>query len=314
MAKINIRSRYTLFGATAVAAIAAGIGAVKLMAQTPSPDPAAVPGAPVTPAPGGATAPAVTPANPLAAPEAPRGPKDPIPFSEAPTGEVKLIRRPVGDGTFKEFYSFTSKSARTYVVEIPVELTRDERSVDDWVNLFAAYGRDPRAEANVGAVRGAGLISDYDRWMASRISDQAAKITGPKNIIAQRTGTISRWTLVHRDAKTQNNQLKAQEAWQIIAASKADLKAALPKLAREKLELGHLYKEYGLFAQASQQYREVIALELFPYSAEAVAKLRVIDGATVAPAEFPPTSQVALEWIGQSNLYQSAVRALLTSP
>lgn len=312
MAKINIRSRYTLFGATAVAAIAAAIGAVKLMAQTPSPDPAVAPVAPA--APGGAAAPAVTPANPLATPETPRGPKDPIPFSEAPKGELKLIRRPVGDGTFKEFYSFTSKSARTYVVEIPVELTRDEKSADDWVNLFAAYGRDPRAEANIGAVRGAGVISDYDRWMASRISDQAAKITGPKNIIAQRTGTISRWTMVHRDARTQNNQLKAQEAWQVIAASKADLKAALPRLAREKLELGHLYKEYGQYAQASQQYREVIALEIFPYSAEAVAKLRVIDGATVAPAEFPPTSQVALEWIGQSNLYQSAVRALLTSP
>lgn len=311
MAKINIRNRYTLFGATALAAIAAGIGAVRLMAQTP-PDPTAPPPAPV--APGSSTAPAVTPGNPLASPDTPRGPKDPIPFSEAPTGDVKLIRRPAGDGTFREFYSFTSKSARTYMVEIPVELTRENRSVDDWVNLFAAYGRDPRAEANIGAVRGAGLISDYDRWMASRISDQAAKITGPKNIIAQRTGTISRWSLVHRDAKTQNNRLKAQEAWSVIAAAKSDLKAALPRLAREKLELGHLYKEYGNYAQASQQYREVIALEIFPYSAEAVAKLRVIDGATVAPAEFPPTSQVALEWIGQSNLYQSAVRALLTTP
>lgn len=245
-----------------------------------------------------------------------RLPGDPareITFAEAPKGPVKLVRKRSG-GNVIDYYQFTSTTDRTYRVEIPVALTRDNRPRDAWITLFSAYGNDPQAEADVKAARGLPLTDEYTTWMNARIVDQIAKVTGAKADLAPAVQKLNLWSAIHRDAKTSNDMAQARAAWNVIANSKYDIKIALRVLAKEKLELGHLYKEAEQYQQARTQYEQTAQLNVWPYSPEAIAKLRVIEGATAVPALVSNPNIEGPRWMSQSDLYQAAQEALRTTP
>lgn len=250
---------------------------------------------------------------PLSAPKL-ADPQAPIPFDRAPHGPVKVINvRTPGGGTIP-YYRFTTKGKRTYVVDLPVSMTKQARSKDEWITLFTCYGRDPAAEADVSAETGSSFIDSYTVWSNLRIFDQAAIVQAIRGTIARQAIEMTFWSSIHREAKTNNDMIKAQAAWQHISNAKYDLKNSLRKLAREKLQLGKRYKEAGAFNLAEQQFTQTAQLSVWPYSAEAVAKMKVITGARPEPAAYSTAAQVGLEWVQLSDLYQAAARALSTNP
>ncbi|MEJ5296457.1 MAG: hypothetical protein WHZ52_00295 [Armatimonadota bacterium] len=297
----RLRSRWLALGAAAIVAVAAGIGAVRLMAQQQTP-PAGQPD--------GGAAPV---AQPAAATDNPADPARKISFAEAPRGPVTVVRKRAGEHVVT-YLRFTTTAGRPYIVEMPAEMAKDPRSRDDWITLFSAYGRDPIADADTRALQGLPLVDNYSVWMAARVAHQSLKVTTTRDRLSRLVQRMNQWSAVHQEARDNGDRIKARAAWRVIEGAKYDTKNALRELAREKLTLGKLFTEAGQFQQARTQYEQTIALNVWPYSAEAVAKLRAIEGATVATAAITNASIVGTQRMGMSDLYQAAVRATGTTP
>lgn len=259
--------------------------------------------------------PVATPASPVATPSLPSlaDPDAKIPFSLAPHGPVKRVTRRTPGGTAIPYYTFISKGKRTYTVEIPVSMVKEDRSKDEWITLFACYGKDSQAQADARATGSAGF-DPYFGWAAQRalVQMNAVSITHQRlNRVVQKA---NQWAIIHRQAKTNNDQLEAQAAWSRIALAKLDMAKLLRQLASEKLRLANTYKENGSFEQARQQYLQLAGLDVSPYSREAIAKLRVIEGAQPSLREFTTATSVGSEWMQQSQLFQAAQKATATTP
>ena len=298
----RLRSRGLAFGAAAALAVASAIGAVRLMAQQPPP-PAAQPG--------GGAAPMAQPSTQT--PENPADPSRKISFAESPHGPVTVLRKRAGDQVVT-YLRFATTAGRPYIVEMPAEMAKEPRSRDDWITLFSAYGRDPIADADTRALQGLPLVDGYNVWMTGRVAHQSLKVTTIRDRISRLVRKMNQWSAVHQEARDNGDRIKARAAWRVIEAAKYDTKNALRELAREKLALGKLFTEAGQFQMASQQYVQTIGLNVWPYSAEAVAKLRAIEGATIPTAAITNASQVGTQRMGMSDLYQAAVRAAGTTP
>ncbi|MCC6485137.1 MAG: hypothetical protein IT209_09860 [Armatimonadetes bacterium] len=312
--KLQTPKWYVAVGVGAVA-IVAGLSAARILAQAPAGmpvDPTQQAGAAGMPGDGGG-APAAPKVKPL-----PGSPMYPIPFAQAPHGPVKRYAVTSPGGGKIEYYRFTSKTDRTYIVDMPASQVKGERSKDEWITLFASYGRDPRAEATTRALTGgagATAFSDhYNIWMAKRIADQILKVTFVKRRISTRANEMNLWSAIHQEARDDDDKLRAQAAWARISTDKRELRGFLREIAGYKLQLGHLYKEAGAFEQAREQYRQTAQLQIFPYSAEAISKLRVIEGQQPSILQPLTAGIVGIERMSLSDLYQAAVRASSTTP
>lgn len=292
--------RTNLYIAAALAALAAValLGASRMSAQPP---PGAVQITPVA-----SPVPAAPTAN-MADPDAK------VPFSMAPHGPVKRINKRTASGGSIPYYTFISKGKRTYSVEIPVSMVKDARSKDEWVTLFACYGSDAQGQADVRATGNAGF-DPYFTWAAQRAATQAQAVSLTHQRLNKVVAMANQWAVIHRQAKTNNDKLEAQAAWARIAVAKSDMSKLLKQLASEKLKLANIYKDNGSYEQARQQYLQIASLDVPPYSREAIAKLRVIEGAQPTPGQFTSASAVGAEWIQQSQLFQAAQKATTTSP
>lgn len=242
----------------------------------------------------------------------------PIPFSQAPHGPVKRFNSATPGGGHISYYRFTSRGDRTYLVEIPVSQVQKSRSKDEWITLFASYGRDPRAEATTraltGSAGGVAFTDHYAIWMGARILDQGMKVTSVKQRISARAREMNLWAAIHQEARNDNDKLRAQAAWARISTDKRELRGLLNDLARYKLQLANLYKEASRFDQARDQYTQTAQLLIFPYSAEAISKLRVIEGQQPAIPPIPTAGLVGTAQMSLSDLYQAAVRADSSTP
>mgnify|MGYP002682351493 CR=1 FL=1 len=200
-----------------------------------------------------------------------------VPFSMAPHGAVKRINKRTASGGSIPYYTFISKGKRTYSVEIPVSMVKDARSKDEWVTLFACYGKDSQGQADVRAT-GNPAFDPYFSWAAQRAATQAQAVAVTHQKLNRVVGKADQWAVIHRQAKTNNDKLEAQAAWARIAVAKSDMSKLLKQLASEKLKLANIYKDNGSYEQARQQYLQIASLDVPPYSREAIAKLRVIEG------------------------------------
>lgn len=297
---VVLRDKWLVVVMILAAGVVGVIGAAKLVAQSPASGPSAV----------------VPVQQPTAAPTITSSPIDParlLTFANAPHGPVKLVNKRTPNGKSIQYYRFTSKGARTYIVEIPVSQTKTPRSSDDWITLFACYGRDPQGEADTRALLGVAPVQDHIVWSNLRIGEQAIKVAAIQQSLAKQTQQMALWAVIHQEAKDTDNKVKAQDAWARISTAKYDIKVSLGKLAKEKLNLGKRYKDAGQFEQANNQFRQTAELQIWPYSAEAVAKLRATEGAGPVPAAFSTAAAVGLERISLSDLYQAAQKALRTT-
>lgn len=244
-----------------------------------------------------------------------KDPSAPIPFAAAPHGAVKSFTRTTPGGTRIQYLRFNAYGDRTYAVEIPRSMVKAPRSKDDWMTLFSAYGRDPAAEADITFVTGQGYQDLFGVWITRQISNKATQVAQLRSNIAVRVVLVMQWAVVHRDAKVNNDPIKAQSAWREIAIQKRDLLKMVPELAKSKLSLGKLYSQAGAYDQARLQYTQTAGLKIFPYSAEAIAKLRGLEGATPSAISFTTPAAIGQEWISSSDIYTAAqVAATATSP
>ncbi len=296
----RLRSRWLAIAAAAAVVAGGAAGTMRLMAQQ----------TPQEAQPDGGAAPV---AQPSAATDNPADPARKISFAEAPRGPVTVVRKRVGEHVVT-YLRFTTTAGRPYIVELPAEMAKDPRSRDDWITLFSAYGRDPIADADTRALQGFPLVDNYSVWMAARVAHQTLKVTAIRDRLTRLVQTMNQWSAVHQEARDNADRIKARAAWRVIENAKYDTKNVLRELAKEKLVLGKLFTEAGQFQQARTQYEQTISLNVWPYSAEAVAKLRAIEGATVATAAITNASVVGSQRMGMSELYQAAVRAAATTP
>jgi len=319
---VSTRRKALIGVAVAATVCVGGFTAARILAQTPPPGPAQVtpvqpaggaPGAPGAPAAAGTPAPAAGGAATAATPVAKGDPTAAIPFSSAPHGPVKAFIRRTPGGSKLTFLRFACRSHRVYVVEMPAELAKTNRSKDAWVTLFSAYGRDPRADADTRGLSALPLSDNFQIWATARIGHQTLKVSAIRDSIGRKSATMNLWSAIHQEAKDNSDLIKAKTAWNYVASAKYDLKGLLRQLAKEKLTLGNLYKEIGLYDQANQQYQQTAQLLIAPYSAEAIAKMRAISGAGQAAA-FTNASAVGIERMGMSNVYEAAGKAATTTP
>jgi len=311
------RSKWLIGAALVALAAVAGVGAARLFAQQPptptlAPPPMAAPGGSAG---GQAAAPqaAAAPAKPSSVDLGPRDPARKIPFSQAPRGPVQTVRRRAGSHLVT-YLLFTSRTDRVYRVELPAELAKEPRSKDDWITLFAAYGRDPVADADTRALQGLPLVDNYSLWATAHIATQSVKVATTRDKLTRLVARMNQWSAIHQEAKDNGDKDKARTAWNVIANAKYDIRNVLRQLAREKLELAKQYKEANQFQQARTQFQQTASLNVWPYSSEAVAKLRAIDGAQASAAAFSNATIVGTQRIGMSDLYQAAVKAAGTNP
>ena len=228
-------------------------------------------------------------------------------------GPVKTFYTRTPAGGKIAYYQFSYKGKRTYQVTIPASQTKESRSQDEWVTLFSVYGIDSKAQADTRS-SAATFTDHYNLWMQKRIADQMNKIAPVKGSITLRSNQMNLWAAVYQEAKDDGDKLRAQTAWGYISRNKAELRPLLRKIAGYKLDLGNLYKDNENYEAARDQYRQTALLLISPYSATAISKLRVIEGAQ--PASLRPLNSgiVGLEKMSMSQLYQAAVRAATTTP